>query len=196
MVPGLLAGALMAAAPASAQDAADRTIVLGQRVGAITQSSTTAQLKRVYGAANVKAYKVSVGEGETLDGLVIYPGKPDEVFVVWKIRDRQVEYVRVERKEATWKTASGIGMGTSAATLTRINGGPFSITGFGWDYGGRVVGWQGGKLPKQLVLDMQAMRTLSPALEKSVLGDKVFPSNNPVMEKKKLVVRAIFVYLE
>lgn len=188
-----LAGVTLTTVPASAQDASDRAIVLGKRVGAVTKNITTAQLKKIYGAANVKAHKVPVGEGETVDGLIIYPGMPDELLVVWKVKDRQVEYVKIRRKGATWRTTSGIGMGTTAATLTRLNGGPFSITGFGWDYAGRIVNWRKGKLPKQLVLDMEATKKVSPNLERSVLGDKIFPSNNPVMLKKRLVVRAIFV---
>lgn len=195
-VASVAAGMLMLAAPAAAQDAGDRTIVPGERVGAIVKNSTTAQIKRVYGARNVRPHKVPVGEGETVEGLIVYPGKRDELMLIWKVKDRQVEQVRIDKKGSTWRTASGIGMGTAAAALTRLNGGPFSITGFGWDYAGRVVDWRNGKLPKALMVDMMPTKTLSQALEQSVLGDKIFPSNNPVMEKKKLVVRGMIIWFE
>lgn len=194
-VVAIVACLLVLAGPVAAQDAADRTVVPGDRVGAIRQNSTTAQLKKIYGDANVRATKVSVGEGEMADGLVIFPGQPDEIFIVWKTKDREIEYVRYYNKASAWKTAEGIGIGTTAAELTRLNGGPFSITGFGWDYGGRIVDWRRGKLSKLMILDMRATKTLSKAYEQSVLGDKIFPSNNPVMEQKMLVVRGVYIGL-
>ncbi len=193
---GIVVGMVAQSPAAVAQGAEDRSIVVGKRVGAITPTSTTAQLKKIYGAANVREHKVPLGEGETADGLIVYPGKPDELLIVWKVKDRQIEYVRIERKGATWKTDSGIGIGTTAATLTKLNGGPFSLTGFGWDYAGRVVNWRGGKLPKQLTVDLRATRKVSRAYDQSVLGDKIFPSNNPVMLQKRLVVWRIFVGME
>ena len=193
---GLVLGTIALAPAAAAQGAEDRTIVVGKRVGAITPTSTTAQLRQIYGAANVREHKVPVGEGETADGLIIFPGKPDELLIVWKVKDRQIDYVRFEQKGATWKTDTGIGIGTTAATLTKLNGGPFSITGFGWDYAGRVVNWRGGKLPKQLMVDMQGTKKVRRAYEQSVLGDTIFPSNNPVMLQKRLVVWRVFIGME
>jgi hypothetical protein len=38
-----------------------------------------------------------------------------------------------------WKAAHGITLGTSLVQLERLNRHPFTLAGFGWDYGGRVL---------------------------------------------------------
>ena len=199
---GLLAlGAAWAAfqpIPAAARDARDRTIVPGKRVGAITAASTEAGLARVYGAANVKQAKIHVGEGELAPGLTILPGTRDELQVQFAQKGG-VEFVRIRGRRARWRTGNGIRIGTTAAALTRLNGRAFGVTGFGWDYPGRVINWRGGRLGgkvRLLVLELGATRKVPPARERRVLGEGPFSSAHPVMKQKRLVVRSMLIRLK
>ena len=37
-------------------------------------------------------------------------------------------------------------LGTRLGRLTQLNGRPFTLSGFGWDYAGTVISWNGGRL--------------------------------------------------
>ena len=87
----------------------------------------------------------------------------------------------------------GTTIGTSLDKLEAINSGPFSLTGFGWDYEGRTVSWQKGKLPKQLQLDLKPIKTVPDKAYDSVLGDRYFGSSFQGMKKLNLAVEKIFV---
>jgi hypothetical protein len=50
--------------------------------------------------------------------------------------------------QSAWATANGIRIGTALAEIEQMNGKPFKLSGFDWDYGGRVTDWQDGKLSK------------------------------------------------
>lgn len=198
----LLASILFAALaplPAAAQDARDRMIVPGKRVGAITATSTQAELARIYGPANVRPTKIHVGEGEMAPGLTILPGTADEVKVQFAQTGRRIEFVRIHGRNSGWRTHSGIRMGMAAAALHKLNGRPFSITGFGWDYPGRVINWRGGRMggpAKLLVLELGATRKVPVAAERKVLGEGPFSSAHPVIRQKQLVVRSMLIRLK
>lgn len=194
----MVALAAIPAGPAAARDARDRTIVPGKRVGAITATSSRASLARVYDAAKMKTAKIHVGEGETAPGLTILPGTPDELQIQFA-QNGGIEFVRIRGRRARWRTRTGIGIGTTAATLAKLNGRPFSVTGFGWDYPGRVIDWRGGRLGgkvRLLVLELGPTRKVPPARERKVLGEGPFSSAHPVMKQKRLVVRGMLIRLK
>lgn len=184
---------LAVAGSARAQDARDRTIVPGQRAGAITADTTLADLIRIYGKANVRERQIGVGEGETEAGAVIYPETSAELMIIWAEPRRTVRVVQTYRKGSPWRTARGIGIGSTLAQVEKANGRHFTLAGFGWDYGGRTVTWRGGRLSKYLTVDFEATRKVGQREDEQVLGDKGFPSTHPVMRKKRLVVRFLLI---
>ena len=107
--------------------------------------------------------------------------------------------MRIHGRRARWHTRNGIRIGTTAVALAKLNGRPFSVTGFGWDYPGRVINWRGGKLGgkvRLLVLELAATRKVAPASERQVLGEGPFSSAHPVMKQKRLVVRSMLIRLK
>ena len=54
-----------------------------------------------------------------------------------------------------------IAVGKHLADLEVMNGGPFTVKGFGWTYGGNIISWDGGKLRDWTA--MRAFRWLSMA---------------------------------
>jgi hypothetical protein len=86
--------------------------------------------------------------------------------------------------------AHGITIGTTLRELEKINGAPFQLAGFEWDYSGTVTSWGAGKLKDEFAGSYDVTIRLGGKLDSlseqeslSVLGDKDFPSNNGVMQK-------------
>lgn len=189
----VIGAAASAPGNALAVEAGDRTIVPGLRVGAITKTSTRAQLARIYGAGNVRATKVPVGEGETVEGLVLFKGRAAELQIRFKRGTRRVELVVIGRRGSPWRTPNGIRIGTSATRLAHLNGGRFQLYGFQWDYAGRSAGWNRGRLSKHLTVDFAPTRKLSSRERSKVATDRRFWSSHPVMQRMQLKIHRILV---
>ena len=80
-----------------------------------------------------------------------------------------------------------------------INGRPFTLTGFGWDYSGTVVDWNDGALKKlegswgSIILRLYPENALSNEWPSDVIGDRDMPSSQPSMQKLDPQVYQIFV---
>lgn len=187
---------LAAIAPgAHAEDAQDRLIVPGQRAGAITRTTTPADLARIYGAANLKRGKNDGPDDDVFEGIKVYPGTADEFRVLLTQDGRQISHLRFERQGGTWRTAEGIRVGLTVAELEHISGGPFRFYGFAWQYGGLVTlrDNPGTKLPKGLIVALAPQKTLTPAEEEQVDGDKLIASGHPLLAKLDVRVGLIIL---
>jgi hypothetical protein len=135
--------------------AGDDLIVPGVRVGPVTRTSTETSLLRELGKAVVKA-DVDVGEGMMEPGLIVYPDDPmRRLAVVWnneKPAHPATIFICYNSGVplCRWRTASGIGTGTTLRDLERRNGGAFEMVVWGSDVGGNVVSYLGGKLEREL----------------------------------------------
>jgi hypothetical protein len=110
-------------------------------------SGATETTLRIAFRDQVRAENVDIGEGEEAPGALVYPDDPRQtVFVVWK--DAAGRYpLSVEIREKSQQvTYGGIGIGTTLKALERLNGRPFELAGFDWDYSGTVTSWEGGRL--------------------------------------------------
>jgi hypothetical protein len=186
----------------------DWKIIPGERVGPITSASTLASLRAQFGAANVREQAILGAEGNESPGAIIYPDTPTRrLAIVWgqgesagRPADLEVCYKQEPGGACEWKTAQGITLGTSLVQLERLNGHLFHIAGFGWDYGGVVLSWDGGRL--------EALRAGGVGLElnpdpktierpeamnsyKQVQGDHRFSSGHPAMRALNPRVSAI-----
>ena len=161
-------------------------------VAGIAPESTKEDLVRIFGEENVQRYEVPVGEGMTVEGTRIYGGTENEILIEWKRDTEAPERITIQRPGAKWKTKEGITIGTTLDQLEKSNGRSFMVTGFGWDYAGRSVSREGGKLPPQLQLDFDYIR-LSPKEESQVRGEGPFLSNHPIMKKKALKVQTLYI---
>jgi hypothetical protein len=117
----------------------DTLIVPGKRVGAITSKTTYTDLVKIFGKQRLTPKKVYGPEGQVVfPGTLITLGKNRSLTVAWKDA-KQLQPFQVIIADSTFKTGSGIGMGTSLTKLRQILG-EFKITGLGWDYGNQVIG--------------------------------------------------------
>lgn len=180
----------------SGNSAPDRwVILLPPQSGAITASTTRRDLVNRFGARNVSDGDVDVGEGETAPGTTVFPGSPiRSIDILWKDPKTKLspDTLSIGGKASQWKTAHGISLGTSLKELEQINGRPFVLSGFGWDYSGTVYSWENGVLSKDfeghgrviLRLDTDLVPPKLPQPDYDhVSGDGSFSSSNPAMQK-------------
>jgi hypothetical protein len=108
-------------------------------------------------------------------------------------------------KTCRWHLANNVGFGTSLKNLEKLNGKPFQLAGFEWDYSGQVNNWNGGNLQRawnscgQIVLQLKPGNGASGSdpqqakLYEQVIGDGNFPSRHPAMQQLNPVIDAITV---
>jgi hypothetical protein len=181
-----------------AAQANDWKIVPGERVGPITRASTLASLQKDFGVANVREQTIVGAEGEEFPGVMVYPDTPSRrLAIMWGEGDAaghpahiDICYGQEQGGTCQWKTAQGITLGASLMQLERLNGHLFHLAGFGWDYDGVVLSWDGGRLEplRAAGLFMQLYpdpATLAkPDMQKAyrqVQGDHSFSSGHPAM---------------
>ena len=158
--------------------AESREWVAGEFFGAIKEDTAEADVKRIYGAANVKKGKQYLGEGEEINALIVYGGTADEFTVVQAEGSKRITIVG-----KNWRSPEGIHIGTTLAELAKINGKPVTFYGFEWDYGGTITGWNGGNLRN--LEDHAVLRLAFPEVgyEESLAGDSEFTTDNPAAKR-------------
>jgi hypothetical protein len=173
------------------------TIVPGKSVGAITKKTKKADLVKIFGASKLQDGKTAFFGGDVeFHSTTVKLGKnADSLDVLWKDQKRtQVAGVMVY--DPKWKTAEGIGAGTTLTTL-RQKAGEFKFSGFGWDYGG-IIQLQNTKLSKYQSITIQ-MDIGSNAYEKYpdeaqyASGDKQLLSQDPKLKNLNISVSRMIV---
>ncbi len=157
----------------------DLTVALGERVGAIKADTTRDKLAELYGAENVADNEYPIGEGEVVPAAIIFPGTSREATVIWAPDKKNEKVDRVIVTGEQWLLPEGIRAGDELTEVEQINGGPFMIYGFGWDYGG-VGYFKGGLLDRKVQIWFRPSVEQGPDYEK-VLGDSLFNSADAAM---------------
>ncbi|MCI0349941.1 MAG: hypothetical protein L0Z53_11000 [Acidobacteriales bacterium] len=159
---------------------------------AIHASMSRRSLTTAYGKENVADKPVYVGEGESVAGTVLFPDDPERhIEILWKDAQQSApSSVRVTGEKSHWRLAHGISLGASLRELEQINGGSFTLAGFGWDYSGTAISWNEGRLKLfegrvtlRLAPEPEKKDAVSPEEYGAVTGDRDFSSAHPVMQK-------------
>jgi hypothetical protein len=178
-------------------------ILPGRPTSAVTTKTSEADLRQRYGAASVDSTRIHIGEGETMAGTVIFPADSlRRAEIVWQdsLNRRRPARLILRGKQSHWQVNQGISLGTSLEELERLNGRPFTLAGFGWDYAGVVTDWNGGRLDSALA-GVKLYLDPGPAQSESspysqVLGDRDYSSALPAMQQLNPRVSQIFVDFE
>ncbi len=184
----------------------DYLIIPGIRVGDINPNSSEADLKKSYGDAEVIGFEVPLGEGETKPGTVVFPNdskKRIEILWIEPNTKRNPERIQISGRDSIWHTAEGISIGTDLKKLEKINGKPFGLAGFNWDYAGTVLSWKGSIMEKPFQEKGRVLLRLIPS-EKfkrtpdilKVSGEKEILSSHHLMQKMNPSVYQIIVNFE
>ena len=189
----------------------DWLLVPGVRVGPITAGAVPADLRRIFPDASIKDDEIELDEGMLQPATLVYPGNPSETLAIaWNGKGPQAHPREIfvcwgrRRGLCRWQTSSGIKMGMRLDQLEAMNGKPFIVWGFGWNYGGNVISWEGGALAKldcggRLVLTLDAERLgpgrysagLTPEETHSITGDRPISSSIQGMQKANPAVVGI-----
>lgn len=155
--------------------------------GAFAIDSSEARLIEIYGADNVWTGIVPGPEGTEMLATEVFRDNPKRriQFVWWDEENRtDPSYIELASKMAA---PGGVRAGMSIADVEALNGEPFTLSGFGWDYGGSA-GFESGNLatlPGDCLLSLR----FSPADYPQgvdfdpVIGDVEVRSTNPLLDE-------------
>lgn len=181
----------------------DWNIVPGKRVGPITAKTSRDDLARLFPGSKIADDEMELDEGMLTPATFVYKGEPSrQLAIVWNGKSAEAHpkeiFICFERRSGPcdWQASNGIRIGTRLHDLEAKNGRPFTVAGFGWNYGGNVTSWDGGSLSKwdaigSLVFTLDADRLpngryavpLSLEESHSVQGDHPVSSGAPAMRK-------------
>lgn len=169
--------------------------------GPFAHDSSHARLVASFGARNVRYQQVHGAEGEKLWASVLYPRDPKaRLELIWNDeKRRRAPWMRIENA-STWQSQNGIRVGMPLAEVERINGKPFNLSGFGWDYGGQVRDWRGGALSRPLPGGCQIGIDFYPAKDApdealgNASGDQDFASDNADVRATRPAVGVVIIY--
>ncbi len=161
----------------------DFLVVPGERVGAVTRETSRDDLTALFGESKLRDRTIWGPEGiGRFSATQVNLGRDKSFTVVWTDTTRTRPSL-VQDLGNGWKTAEGIGVGTSFAEL-RKKLGEFQLYGLNWDYSGTVT-LLGTKLSNyygKLILQVQAAPNASvqfPNDYMAVSGDKRLASTDP-----------------
>ena len=162
-------------------------------VGKIIKTSSERDLIRIYGSTNVIRSEIYIGEGEVVLGSILYPNTNKQLSIEWKEEFSKPGRISLTQVNSMWRLDNGIAVGSTLDEVEKINGGPFIITGFEWDYPGQTVSWQEGRIPVQLQLGFDYNTNISQDEFLQVLGESHFSSQNKTIRKMNLSVKKIYI---
>jgi hypothetical protein len=176
----------------------DYTIIPGQRVGQVTSTTSRQQLAALYGEANLKDEAIPMGEGFTEPGTLVDLGPDQQFVVVWLDAERNRPLLAKDFGSA-WKTPEGLGVGVPYSQVQAVLGN-FQLYGFAWDYGG-TLSLEGSNLDQyygDLLLRLDPAEEAvaeHPEAFQAVMGDRLFPSDDPNFALLDITVDEMMVYL-
>lgn len=187
----VFAVALMVVAPAVLAN--DWLLVPELRAGDVSRGASEAELRKIFGTRNIQQDKIYLGEGDGENGLVVFSADPVRKLEILLTPGRMASSVRLRGRKSLWKFQNGITLGTTLKELENLNGKPFVMSGYGWDYSGAVIGWNGGRLVDSLPIGKSVWMRLNPpnsrwrvltrAENEGLMGDKDHNSSEVALQK-------------
>jgi len=152
---------------------------------------THADLEAQWGKANAVFGTVPGPEGIEVQATVLFGNDPGLRAQVWwsdEARRASPSFVFVDgaygensllaEQPSLWRGPMGIRLGMTLAEVEVLNGKPFMLYGFGWDYGGTVSSWEGGALAPSAPACSFIVRFDAQAPTEGALGDGEFASGD------------------
>lgn len=168
--------------------------------GAFAKTSSHLALATRYGSQNVTFTEVDGPDGTKLMASVLYPSDPKRrLEVLWQNEAaRSGTSLVAINGQSTWSAPKGLRLGMPLATLEKLNGKPFKLSGLDKDNVGTVTDWQSGALAK-LSGGCKVGIRLSPdpktpaEARSEVAGDKEFLSNDASVKALKPKIAEILI---
>jgi hypothetical protein len=167
--------------------------------GAFARDSSHIRLAQVFGNDNVAYTEVDGPDNSKLMASVLFPRDPQRrLEVLWNNdSSRSGTQVIAINGKSGWTGPRGVKLGTSLAAVEKLNGKPFTLTGFGAD-GSTAADWQGGsmlslpggcKIGMRFVFDARAPEQA----RQQVSTAKELPSNDTNVRAVRATVAEILI---
>ncbi|HEX4876263.1 MAG TPA: hypothetical protein VFV31_06290 [Chitinophagaceae bacterium] len=153
--------------------------------GSVTKNTNYEDLLSIYGEQSVKDERICGPECiDSLDVTQVYPGTEKAFTIYWKEKryHQKIDMIICDTEMSPYRTASDIGIGSSLQDLLELNGRQISFYGFGWDYSGGIISFNGGRLEKSRIhynLEMPYDSTGN-----ALLGDRELNTGMPDVQKR------------
>lgn len=157
-------------------------------IGNISLSDNMEDLIKKAGSENIYADSLFL-EG-SFEGIIstLWNNTENEIAVRWTEKQepyRTIKFLEI-KQGAIYKFSNGIGVGSSLSEIADLNGAPFNLYGFAWDYGGTFIDFDGGKLSAEIpcfggVFTLQ--KAGSKALDPGIMGDKKINSDHSALQE-------------
>lgn len=137
---------------------------------------------------NAQLGMIPGAEGTESRGLLLYAMVPSRKLYIsfWDAAMRHVSRIEPADRAVAWTGPEGIHVGSTLDYVEKVNGKPFTISGFGWDYGGYAADFKGGRLEHLSGGCSISLRFDSDILPEGVSGDGVMvESNDPRLKDAK-----------
>ena len=133
----------------------DMNLISDTGFGAVNSHTTYADLEKIFGAANLQDTMDYGAEG--LDSFIvtkIYSNTPKEMIVEWHKAHlhAMVTDVYCIQERSPYHTAEGLSVGSTLDELLKANGKKINFYGTGWDYGGIITSFNGGRFEDSKIL--------------------------------------------
>ena len=164
--------------------------------GTITAKTTLADLEKAYGKKNVKTGQVDGPEGTTMIATTVFPKDEKKTFQVYWFDEAKHEGLAGYTVSEDGVGPGGLKVGMAIKDVETINGGPFTLSGFYWDYGGSA-NLQNGKLanlPDNCFVSLMFSPSIDPPSDKiseAISGEQELKSNMKEFDIVKPVVQSI-----
>ncbi|MET3900538.1 hypothetical protein ABIB57_004504 [Devosia sp. UYZn731] len=167
--------------------------------GVFGPDSSEALLKQTYGAENVVTGQVPGAEGQDMLATTVFPNDPDKTLQFGWMNDDTREGLGFVDLPPTMDGPGGVHVGMTVAEVLALNGKPFTIGGFWWDYGGYGQIDQGTLANADDASCFLSLR-FTPSEEypqdlnvDAVSGEVSIPSDEPLLEKLDVRVSEVTV---
>jgi len=166
--------------------------------GPLGKDATLADIEAAYGKANVVTGDVPGPEGTTMIATTVFGDDADKSFTVYWWDEEKHAHISGFTVPAKDSAPGGVKLGMGIADVEALNGEPFTLSGFFWDYGGSA-GFDSGKLSGLAggcVLNLQFSPSLDPLpeeLSNAISGDRELRSDMKDVRAAKPLVEAITV---
>lgn len=176
-----------------------RYVVTEHSFGLVPLDADYETLIRTYGKERVTDEKMyrAPDTDEMVTKTIINKDKIDEIVIQWddSLFHKKILAIEAYKENHPYKTADGVHYGTTLAELVKINGAKISFSGFGWDFGGLLNDFHGGKLQHKegkpnisFDLDLKLTQQYD-----EILGDQIIDTDMPKAKKylDNIVVKKI-----
>lgn len=176
------------------------TSALGDEIkceGVFGPDSTLELIETTFGKENVVTGETDGPEGSTIIATTIFPGDTERQMIVgwWDEENHaNLSYVEIPDKDSV----AGLHDGLTVKEVEALNGEPFTLSGFWWDYGG-YAGFQSGKLsdiPGGCVVSVSFQPTVyapDGVNTEAIAGDREIPSSEPLLETLAVKVDSVTI---